>query len=101
MKIIQNVEKTKKITNKPGFKTLIPEYSDAELIKILKVRDHYQSEAIAIAVEEAIKRGIINSEQDLLAKEFREAPLLLKNSFSRLLKMISSGKKLAKALFAA
>jgi len=41
LKIIQNVEKTKKITNKPGFKTLIPEYSDAELIKILKVRDHF------------------------------------------------------------
>ncbi len=46
-------------------------YSDAEIIAILKKREHYQPDAAETAIREAIKRGIIHSEQDLLAEEYR------------------------------
>ena len=69
------LEKSKKNANKSDFKDLIPGYSDDEIIKILKMRNHYQPEAAAFALEEAIKRGIIDSEQNLLAEEFRVKPL--------------------------
>ncbi|MDX8340212.1 hypothetical protein SLH46_13515 [Draconibacterium sp. IB214405] len=57
------------------FRKAIPEYSDKEIIAILKLRDHYQPEAAKLAVDEAIKRGIIHTEQDLLAEEFRCEPI--------------------------
>ena len=43
------------------FRKDIPEYSDERIIEILKQRDHYQAEAAQLAIEEAIKRGIIFS----------------------------------------
>ena len=46
-------------------------YSDAEIISILKKRHQYQPEATRTAIGEAIKRGIIHSEQDLFSDEFR------------------------------
>lgn len=49
----------------------IPQCSDEQLIEILKLRDHYQDAAAKLAIEEAIKRGIISSEQDLFAEEYR------------------------------
>lgn len=57
------------------FRKDIPEYSDEQIIAILKLRDHYQPEAAKLAVNEALKRGIINSEQDLLAEEYRCEPI--------------------------
>ncbi len=53
------------------FKTLISEYSDEKIISALKQRTYYIPEAERFLVEEAIKRGIIFSEQDLLAEEYR------------------------------
>ena len=35
------------------------------------MRDHYQPEAAKLAIQEALKRGIINSEQDLFSEEYR------------------------------
>lgn len=61
--------KTKKITT--DFRKDIPEYTDEKIIAILKQRDHYQEEAAQLAIQEAIKRGIINSEQDLFAEEYK------------------------------
>lgn len=55
------------------FRKDIPEYSDERIIEILKRRDHYQQEAANLAIEEAIKRGIIFSEQDLFAEEYKVA----------------------------
>lgn len=52
------------------FRNDIPEYSDEQIIEILKQRDHYQAEAAKLAIEEAIKRKIIYSEQDLFAEEY-------------------------------
>lgn len=63
---------SKKTETKPGFRELMPDYTDAQIISILKKRSHYHSEAVKMAVDEAIKRGIIHSEQDLWADEFRE-----------------------------
>ncbi len=53
------------------FKKNIPDCSDEQLIEILKLRKHYQPEAAKLAVQEAIRRKIIYSEQDLMAEEFR------------------------------
>lgn len=79
LKVFKMSKQSKDFKNKPDFRTLIPEYSDAELIGILKMRNHYQPEAARLAVEEAVKRGIINSEQDIFAEEFRTKQL--KNTF--------------------
>jgi len=57
--------------NKSDFKRDIPEYPDEKIVEILKQRDYYQPEAKDLAVEEAIKRKIIYSEQDLFSAEFK------------------------------
>lgn len=53
----------------------IPEYSDERIVEILKQRDHYQPEAAKLAVDEAIKRGIIFSEQDLFSEDYKSKEL--------------------------
>ena len=53
----------------------IPEYSDQEIIEILKKRDHYNPAVAQLAIDEAIKRGLINSESDLVAPEYRTEKL--------------------------
>lgn len=68
-------KKSIKNKNKPDFKSLIPEYSDDEIIRILKKRKHYQKEAAELAIEEAIKRKLIHSEQDLFSDSFKDEPL--------------------------
>ncbi|MCY1723368.1 hypothetical protein OU798_23660 [Prolixibacteraceae bacterium Z1-6] len=52
------------------FRTEIPQYSDEKIVDILKKRDYYQPEATKLAIEVAIKRGIIFSEQDLFSDEY-------------------------------
>lgn len=59
----------------PDFKARYAEFSDAEILNILKKRKHYQPEAVNVAIEEAILRGLIHSEQDLFSEEFREEQL--------------------------
>ncbi len=68
-------EKSKVKMGKPDFTEQIPEYSDQEIMAILKRRDHYQPEAARLAIVEALNRGLINSEDDLLAIEYRVKPL--------------------------
>ncbi len=53
----------------------IPEYSDEKIVEILKMRDHYQKDAANLAIKEAIKRGILFSEQDLFSEEYHVEPL--------------------------
>ena len=60
------------------FWSAIPQYSDEEVLKILKKRKLYQVEAANLAVKEAIKRGLINSEQDLFDEEFKEEKISMK-----------------------
>lgn len=54
------------------FREVMRRHSDDELVKVLKKRKHYQPEAARHAVEEAVSRGIINSEQDLYSEKFTE-----------------------------
>lgn len=63
------------ISKDSDFRFDIPEYTDERIIDILKKRDYYQSEAVQLAIDEAIKRGIIYSEQDLFADEYKVKPL--------------------------
>ncbi len=55
----------------PDFKQIISGYTNQEIRTVLKKRKLYQKEAADFAVQEAIRRGIIHSEQDLIASEFR------------------------------
>lgn len=57
-----------------GFRQIIAGYNDEELRKVLIKRNLYQKEAADFAISEAIKRGLINSEQDLFSKEFQSEP---------------------------
>lgn len=68
-------EKSKRKSEKPDFRIIIPGYSDDKILDILKKRKFYQPEAAQLAVEEAIKRGLIHSEQDLFAEDFKEKTL--------------------------
>jgi hypothetical protein len=72
---LKMTEKSIENKNKTDFKNLIPEYSDDEILSILKKRKHYQKEAAELAIEEAIKRELIHSEQDLFSDSFKDKPL--------------------------
>jgi hypothetical protein len=67
-------EKSNDENQVPEFKIIIAGYSDEELRKVLKKRKLYQKEAADFAIQEAIRRGIIYSEQDLFAKEYKDEP---------------------------
>lgn len=65
------VEKSNDDISDREFEKIIAGYTDDELRKVLKKRNLYQKEAAAFAIQEAIRRGIIYSEQDLFASEFK------------------------------
>jgi len=58
----------------PEFMQIIAGYTDNELRKVLKKRKLYTKEAADFAIQEAIKRGLIYSDQDLFAKEYKDEP---------------------------
>ena len=68
------MEKSNDENQIPEFKQIIAGYTDDELRKVLKKRKLYRKEAADFAIQEAIRRGIIYSEQDLFAKEFKHEP---------------------------
>jgi len=68
------MEKSNNENQIPEFKKIIAGYSDDELRKVLKKRKLYQKEAAEFAIQEAIRRGIIYSEQDLFAREYMDEP---------------------------
>jgi len=68
------VEKSNEEIYVAEFEKIIAGYSDDEIKKVLKKRKLYQKEAADFAIQEAIRRGIIYSEQDLFAKEFKHEP---------------------------
>ncbi len=57
------------------FKIELGNYSDKEVLEILKKRDHYNEVASKLAIEEAIERGLILSEQDLFDEKFKVGPM--------------------------
>lgn len=64
--------KAKLRENEPNFEDRISKYTDEELLDVLKKRSYYTNAAVNYAVGEAIKRGLIYSEQDLFAPKFKE-----------------------------
>jgi len=84
-------EKSNGDTNAPEFKQIIAAHTDDEIRQILKKRKLYQKDAADFAIQEAIRRGIIYSEQDLFAKEYKHEP----NKFS-LFPIIENQKARAK-----
>jgi len=68
-------EISKEEYEQPDYAQMYAEFPDDEIIAILKKRKHYRKEAAKQAIAEAIKRGLINSEQDLFAEEYKVEPL--------------------------
>lgn len=68
-------EKSNQESLNPDFKAQFSSLPDKEILDILKKREHYQKLASEAAIQEAIKRGLIHSEQDLFAKEYQVEPL--------------------------
>lgn len=60
---------------KSDFTETMAELSEKQLVEVLKKRSLYQEAAAKQAVREAIKRGIIHTEDDLLGTEYREKRL--------------------------
>lgn len=63
------------IEQKTDFKETMAALSNEQLVDVLKKRNLYQEAAAKEAVREAIERGVIYSEEDLLGPEFREKRL--------------------------
>ncbi|MCG6186352.1 hypothetical protein [Maribellus maritimus] len=89
-------EKSKVIKDKPDFVGQIPECSDEEILEILKKRNHYQPDAARLAIDEALKRNLINTEDDLLHMEFRVKPL--KKSFFPEIEDDTQKKKISRSI---
>jgi len=53
-----------------SFEYRLKEVSDEEIVSILKFREHYQPQVAKAAIREALKRGIIESIEDLEKDEF-------------------------------
>ena len=78
------------------FRQLFESSSDHEITEVLKKRKHYREDAAEAAVNEAIKRGLIHSEQDLFAEKYRVEPL--KFSLFPNIENNNSRRKLRKSL---
>ncbi len=68
-------EKRKSEAINGQYEEFINKRTDDEILEILKKRSYYQSEMVNIALKEAIKRNLIESEKDLEGPTFRVEPL--------------------------
>jgi hypothetical protein len=68
-------EKSKKMRTENNFEKTFVEMEDQQLKVVLKKRNLYQKEAAQVAIREALRRNLIESEEDLYAPEFRHEPL--------------------------
>jgi hypothetical protein len=62
---VQNTEGENRFYNKYS------EYTDAQILEILRTHKDYQDKAVTAAVKIAIERRLIHSEQDLMSPEFQ------------------------------
>jgi hypothetical protein len=67
-------EKSNGDPSTPEYMAIIGAYTDDEIRQVLKKRKLYQKDAADFAIQEAIRRGIIYSEQDLFSKEYNYEP---------------------------
>jgi hypothetical protein len=59
-------------TKETRLETIYRNYTDEQLREVLIKRKNYRPEAVELAVKLAIERGLIHSEQDLIAPEFQD-----------------------------
>ncbi|WP_340112774.1 hypothetical protein [Maribellus mangrovi] len=71
MSKLTQIFKKRNSEDRKDFRDQILECNDEALIKILTQRTYYIPEAAQLAIDEAIRRGIISSEQDLLQDKYR------------------------------
>jgi hypothetical protein len=64
-----------------SFEFRLKEVSDDEIISILRYREHFQAAAFKAAINEALKRGIISSVDDLEKEEFKPQELPPRSMF--------------------
>jgi hypothetical protein len=96
-------EKSKKIHAENNFEKTFMEMEDQQLIVVLKKRNLYQEEAAQMAIREALRRNLIESEKDLYAKEFSHEPLRTR-LFPKIEKQVNRNKirkSVARGLFLA
>lgn len=74
-------KKTEDNDNGNSFEYRLREVSDEEIISILSYRDHFQPSAVKAAIKEALKRGIINSVDDLNDPKFQPQELPARSLF--------------------
>ncbi|MGF7138434.1 hypothetical protein [Roseimarinus sediminis] len=66
---------TRNNDNGNSFEYRLREVSDEEIINIIRYRNHYQPHAFKAAIKEALKRGIIQTIDDLDKDEFLPIPV--------------------------
>ncbi|MFA9390646.1 MAG: hypothetical protein ACERKD_12610 [Prolixibacteraceae bacterium] len=64
-----------------SFEYRLREVSDDEIISILRFREHFQKPAVKAAIKEALKRGIIQSLDDLNGENFQPQALAPRSLF--------------------
>lgn len=57
-----------------GLREKMTHYTDHEITDILRKRKSYEPEAVRIATDEAIRRNLIHSEQDLFSDKYSDQP---------------------------
>lgn len=67
--------------NGNSFEYRLKEVTDEEIVSILRYREHFQKHAVNAAIKEALKRGIIDSVDDLDSEKFSPVPLPPKSLF--------------------
>ncbi len=58
--------------DKESLRIRFEKYSDEQLMEVLKNKKDYQELAVSVAIELAVERGLIKSEQDLFGGEFNK-----------------------------
>lgn len=69
------------LPDKESLKERFDQYTDEQLMDILRHHKDYQEQAVEVAVEIAVKRKLIHSRQDLFSSEFNQTHALPKKLF--------------------
>ncbi|MGV8094074.1 MAG: hypothetical protein AB2L24_19605 [Mangrovibacterium sp.] len=75
-----------KLPDKESLFERFEQYTDDQLMEILKDHKNYQDQAVAVAVEIAIRRELIHSRQDLFSLEFNQ----IKSSSKKFFPLLNS-----------
>lgn len=73
-----------RLPDKESLTVRFDQYTDEQLMEVLRNRRDYQEEAVEVAVETAIKRNLIHSRQDLFSSEYNQTQTSPKSIFPHL-----------------